>query len=114
MTTVIPGAPAFRYARSVRPQPAPSITQPLTFYALPRPATGAASAHVQVSPGPSERERRPGFSRDSSRARPVSHRASTMAAKAVLGWEAKHTDLREIIETAWKWYREHPRGYVSP
>jgi UDP-glucose 4-epimerase len=31
--------------------------------------------------------------------------------KRELGWEAKHTDLREIIETAWKWYREHPRGY---
>jgi UDP-glucose 4-epimerase len=33
--------------------------------------------------------------------------------KRELGWAAKHTDLREIIETAWKWYREHPRGYKA-
>jgi UDP-glucose 4-epimerase len=31
--------------------------------------------------------------------------------KRELGWQAQHTDLREIIDTAWKWYRDHPRGY---
>ncbi|MEQ9616585.1 MAG: UDP-glucose 4-epimerase GalE [Phycisphaerales bacterium] len=28
-----------------------------------------------------------------------------------LGWSAKHTDVREIIEHAWGWFREHPKGY---
>jgi UDP-glucose 4-epimerase len=37
--------------------------------------------------------------------------ASPDKVKRELGWQARHTDLREIIETAWKWYREHPRGY---
>lgn len=28
-----------------------------------------------------------------------------------LGWTARHTDIHGIIETAWRWMREHPRGY---
>lgn len=28
-----------------------------------------------------------------------------------LGWEPHHSALGEIIATAWKWHREHPRGY---
>lgn len=28
-----------------------------------------------------------------------------------LGWSAKVTDLREIIDSAWRWFRDHPRGY---
>jgi UDP-glucose 4-epimerase len=28
-----------------------------------------------------------------------------------LGWKARYTDLNEIIETAWKWHRCHPKGY---
>lgn len=30
-----------------------------------------------------------------------------------LGWQAKVTDLSEIIESAWKWFERHPRGYRS-
>lgn len=30
-----------------------------------------------------------------------------------LGWFAKRTDLAEIIESAWRWMRDHPRGYAS-
>jgi UDP-glucose-4-epimerase GalE len=28
-----------------------------------------------------------------------------------LGWEARHTDLREVVASAWRWHRTHPRGY---
>jgi UDP-glucose 4-epimerase len=31
--------------------------------------------------------------------------------KAELGWSAKITDLDEIVATAWRWFREHPKGY---
>ena len=28
-----------------------------------------------------------------------------------LGWKAKYTDLDAIVETAWRWHKNHPRGY---
>jgi UDP-glucose 4-epimerase len=28
-----------------------------------------------------------------------------------LGWKPRFQDLREIVETAWQWHREHPEGY---
>ena len=28
-----------------------------------------------------------------------------------LNWEARWTDIDAIIETAWRWFREHPDGY---
>lgn len=28
-----------------------------------------------------------------------------------LGWTPHYTDLRTILETAWRWHRAHPRGY---
>jgi UDP-glucose-4-epimerase GalE len=37
--------------------------------------------------------------------------ADASLAKAVLGWEAKHQDVRTIIESAWRWHRTHPHGY---
>ncbi|MGI5836771.1 MAG: UDP-glucose 4-epimerase GalE [Chloroflexota bacterium] len=30
-----------------------------------------------------------------------------------LGWKPRHSDLRDIIKTAWDWHREHPSGYRS-
>jgi UDP-glucose 4-epimerase len=30
-----------------------------------------------------------------------------------LGWSPKYTQIREIIETAWRWHEAHPRGYES-
>jgi UDP-glucose 4-epimerase len=30
-----------------------------------------------------------------------------------LGWTAPTTSLDEIVETAWRWRREHPEGYAS-
>ena len=34
-------------------------------------------------------------------------------AKKVLGWTTKHSSIQNIIETAWDWHRQHPRGYQS-
>jgi UDP-glucose 4-epimerase len=28
-----------------------------------------------------------------------------------LGWTPRYTDLKAIVETAWNWYRRHPKGY---
>jgi UDP-glucose 4-epimerase len=39
--------------------------------------------------------------------------ASAEKAERELGWSARYTDLGEIVETAWRWYRSHPKGYLS-
>lgn len=39
--------------------------------------------------------------------------ASSELAKKVLGWTPKTTSLETIIETAWKWHKNHPNGYSS-
>ena len=31
--------------------------------------------------------------------------------RAELGWVPKYTDLKAIIETAWRWHQAHPNGY---
>lgn len=28
-----------------------------------------------------------------------------------LGWVAKRTDVREVIQSAWRWFEKHPHGY---
>ena len=28
-----------------------------------------------------------------------------------LGWSAKYTDLKAILETAWRWHKAHPNGF---
>lgn len=30
-----------------------------------------------------------------------------------LGWTAKQTDMRGIIESAWRWFERHPDGYAT-
>lgn len=42
---------------------------------------------------------------------PPSLYASPEKAKTELGWQAKYTDLEPIIETAWRWFKNHPDGY---
>ncbi|OLC98254.1 MAG: UDP-glucose 4-epimerase GalE [Acidobacteria bacterium] len=37
--------------------------------------------------------------------------ASKEKLKRTLGWEASHSSLEEIIQSAWTWKQEHPRGY---
>lgn len=39
--------------------------------------------------------------------------ASSKKAKNILGWKPKHDSLEEIIETAWRWHKNHPDGYNS-
>jgi len=28
-----------------------------------------------------------------------------------LGWVAKRTDVRAVIQSAWRWFEKHPNGY---
>jgi UDP-glucose 4-epimerase len=37
--------------------------------------------------------------------------ASSAKIQRELGWKPHYTDLRGIMETAWKWHSTHPRGY---
>ena len=37
--------------------------------------------------------------------------ASKEKLKRMLGWEASHSSLEEIIRSAWAWKQKHPRGY---
>ncbi len=37
--------------------------------------------------------------------------ASSAKARQVLGWQPRYPDVREIIETAWRWHSQHPGGY---
>jgi len=39
--------------------------------------------------------------------------ASKEKLKHMLGWEAAHSSLEEIIESAWAWQLKHPHGYVD-
>jgi len=39
--------------------------------------------------------------------------ASAEKAARELGWQPAHRSLEDIVETAWKWHREHPYGYKS-
>jgi UDP-glucose 4-epimerase len=50
-----------------------------------------------------EEERRPGD--------PPVLVASAERAKAELGWQPKVTTLEEIVESAWRWHKAHPKGY---
>lgn len=34
-------------------------------------------------------------------------------ARAVLGWEPRHTELADIIRSAWTWQLAHPSGYAG-
>jgi UDP-glucose 4-epimerase len=37
--------------------------------------------------------------------------ASSAKLKSELGWSPRFSDLRTIVDTAWAWHREHPKGY---
>jgi UDP-glucose 4-epimerase len=34
-------------------------------------------------------------------------------AMAQLGWRPRHGDLGTIVESAWRWHRQHPHGYAG-
>ncbi|MDR3156836.1 MAG: UDP-glucose 4-epimerase GalE [Lactobacillales bacterium] len=37
--------------------------------------------------------------------------ASSQKAKEVLGWEVNFTSIEDIVASAWRWHKGHPRGY---
>jgi len=37
--------------------------------------------------------------------------ADPSLARQRLHWQPEHVDLEGIVETAWRWHRDHPRGY---
>ena len=39
--------------------------------------------------------------------------ASSDKIRRELGWQPKHTDLQDIISSAWEWQKSHPKGYKS-
>ncbi|MEM7791689.1 MAG: UDP-glucose 4-epimerase GalE [Verrucomicrobiota bacterium] len=42
---------------------------------------------------------------------PAALYADSSKAQSELGWEIKYTDVEDIIKTAWRWHKDHPRGY---
>jgi len=40
--------------------------------------------------------------------------ASATRVRQELGWQPKFTELHDIVQTAWNWFREHPNGYQAP
>jgi UDP-glucose 4-epimerase len=39
--------------------------------------------------------------------------AAPEKAQRELGWRPRYTDLKAIVETAWRWHRTHPDGYTD-
>lgn len=39
--------------------------------------------------------------------------ADPSGAERLLGWRAKHTDINEIVASAWRWHESHPDGYAD-
>ena len=44
---------------------------------------------------------------------PVVLVASSERIRRELGWQPQHPDLRDIVRSAWEWYKAHPQGYGS-
>ncbi len=63
---------------------------------IARRVTGA-EIPIQICP------RRPGD--------PAKLIASSNVAKREIGWQPRYPELESIIESAWRWQKEHPRGY---
>lgn len=64
-----------------------------------RTCAEVSGRNVDISIGP----RRPGD--------PARLVASSARAREVLGWTPERGALKDIIEDAWRWHLEHPRGY---
>ena len=37
--------------------------------------------------------------------------ADSSLAQHVLKWKPEYTDIQRIVETAWRWHKNHPNGY---
>lgn len=44
---------------------------------------------------------------------PASLVASSEKIKRELGWAPRYAALEDIIESAWRWHRDHPKGYAD-
>lgn len=44
---------------------------------------------------------------------PPSLYADSTKARLELGWQAKYQDIHSIVETAWRWHRNHPHGFTK-
>lgn len=40
--------------------------------------------------------------------------ASSDKIQRELGWKPEHSDLKEMVSSAWEWHKSHPKGYDSP
>jgi len=43
---------------------------------------------------------------------PPSLVACSDLARITLGWNPQYLELEKIVETAWRWHRDHPNGYA--
>ncbi|MBI1372724.1 MAG: UDP-glucose 4-epimerase GalE [Phycisphaera sp.] len=39
--------------------------------------------------------------------------ASSARIQSELGWSPRYPDIRDIVETAWRWHHTHPHGYAD-
>lgn len=37
--------------------------------------------------------------------------ADAQLARQLLGWQPEYTEVKSIVDTAWRWHRTHPHGY---
>ena len=44
---------------------------------------------------------------------PASLVASSNKIRSLLGWQPRHPRLEDIVESAWRWMRNHPDGYTQ-
>ena len=42
---------------------------------------------------------------------PATLMADSSRIREMLGWKPQFANLETIVETAWKWHRNHPHGY---
>jgi UDP-glucose 4-epimerase len=40
--------------------------------------------------------------------------ASPDKIRSELGWQPLHSELKDMVASAWEWHRSHPKGYESP
>ena len=90
--------------------------------ALDVPPDGAVALNLGTGRGSSVREVVQAARRVTGHAIPASDQArrpgdppelvaAAQRAAAVLGWRPRRSSLEEIVESAWRWHRAHPRGY---
>ena len=86
-----------------------SFAAPIGAHLQRRPGQNISAGHRREAIGALDRllateaARRPGDS-----ARLV---ASPKKIISELGWKPEHTNMQEILSSAWKWHTSHPNGY---